>query len=315
MAKKLLSQLHSTGFFLILILFVGHSVMGQSIHLGNGGSMYLGNQLDFSSGQSPITLEAGAVFSLEAGNSWGSSTEYVDGEIEVIGTGTSLIPIGDGGVYAPVNAVHSTDITASYTNAQPLTGGLGAGVDAVADKEFWELEGTAVITLPWNENSGIEDLVNANGGVLNSVTIVGYQGGNWNLTGDPQSQTVTGDVNNGTVTSDTTDEVVLNDFDQFTFGIDHEAALSIDDLFLTTGISLLANPVLSGNSSIEFITSNDLIGLKVSVYDINGRMVRHYDDLDVYQGRGSIPKTNLRGLFFMKFEHEGKQGVKKIIIE
>lgn len=314
MTKKLLSPSFSYSILLMMMLLF-QQLTGQSVHLSPGATMYLGNQLEFSSGQVPITAENGAFFILEAGNSWGSSTEYVESEVQVTGTGTSLIPVGDNGVYAPVNAVHSTDMTASYSNSQPLTGGLGTGVDAVGDKEFWKLTGTAVITLPWNENSGIEDLVNNNGGVLNSVTIVGYQSGTWNLTGNPQSQTVSGDVDNGMVTTDTANEVVLDGFDQFTFGIDHESALSVDDLFLSTGISLLANPVLSSDASIGFLTSSDLIGLTVSIYDINGRMVRHYDDLNVYQGRGAVPKTNLKGLYFMKFEHEGKQGVKKIIIE
>ena len=80
--------------------------------------------------------------------------------------------------------------------------------------------------------------------------------------------------------------------------------------------NLLSNPVKSYENEIRFMASDEMLDVKASIYDINGRMVKSYDRVDLYQGEGNLPKSNLKsGLYFLKFEHEGKQGVKKLLIE
>ena len=154
------------------------------------------------------------------------------------------------------------------------------------------------------------------GSCTSSVAIVGLNAGVWDLISASQSNTVSGDLLNGDVTSDINTAANLNVFSQFTFGIDHQIVLDVNDLFLTTGINLVSNPVNAGQSNIEFTTSEEMVDLKVSIYDINGRLMKTFDKVDVYLGVGNLPKSNLKsGLYFVKFEHEGKQGVKKVIIE
>jgi len=179
-------------------------------------------------------------FSLEAGNTWGSALEFVNGNVVAYGTGLTKLPTGNNTIYAPVTADHTGDIFAAYINAAPTSGTTGTDVNAVSDVEYWELTGNAVITLPWNTNSNITDLVNNNGGVLNAVTIVGLDSGEWNLVSATQTSTVSGDLLNGSVTSDSSTEVLLNNFGQFTFGIDNQTVLSTDDPFSITGINILA---------------------------------------------------------------------------
>ncbi|MCP4883743.1 MAG: T9SS type A sorting domain-containing protein, partial [Flavobacteriales bacterium] len=232
------------------------------------------------------------------------------------GSGNTKLPVGDNGVYAPVNLEHTGDATAKYSNTAPGSGSNGTDVDAVSNVEFWELTGNAVVTIPWNEDSDITSLVNNNGGSLSSVSIVGLSGGVWDLISASSSYTVTGDLLEGNVTSDPNNPVDLSTYGQYTFGIDHQVVLSLNDLFLTTGISLLSNPVKSEEENVRFVTSGDIVDLNVSIYDINGRLMKHFDKVDLYLGQGNLPKSNLKsGLYFVKFEHEGKQGVKKIIIE
>ena len=302
--------------FLMIGLFLCHHGLAQSLFVGSGAEFYLAKDMAFTTSNSIVDVDAFGIFSVEAGSNWGSSQEYVNGAVTAYGTGETLLPTGDNGVYAPVKMDHTGVATANYVNSPPSIGSNGTNVDDVADVEYWEMTGTAIVKLPWNENSDITSLVNDNGGALSSVAIAGVNGGVWDLISASQSNTVSGDLLNGDVTSDINIPANLNGFSQFTFGIDHQILLDVNDLFLTTGINLVSNPVNAGQDNIEFTTSEEMVDLKVSIYDINGRLMKTFDKVDVYLGVGNLPKSNLKsGLYFVKFEHEGKQGVKKVIIE
>ena len=306
-------------FSIVSLAFLGNlteDLQAQNVVVADGGSFYLGSGLDFSSGNSIVAVDENGTFSLEAGNTWGSATEYVDGEVEVLGTGLTKIPVGDMGAYAPVTAEHSSAMTAAYLKESPSAGSNGDNVDAVGTVEYWRLSGTAIITLPWNPESGIEDLVNNNGGNLNSVAIVGLNAGVWDLISQSQSFTVMGDAQNGDVTSDLSQASDLEQFSEITFGIDDQSALSTDDLFLNTGISILSNPLDPDASHIRFTVDDNSLDLKASLYDIFGRLIRSYDDLNLQFGEGQIPAANLKsGIYILRFEGGGRSGSKKIIIQ
>jgi len=303
----------------ILVIFIAvMSVQGfaQELYIGANAEFHLSNGLVFTTSNSVVQVDNTGIFSVDAGNNWGSDQEYVDGQVKAYNAGVTLFPTGDNGVYAPVKMNHDTDALAKYANEAPSAGSNGTDVDAVGTVEYWELEGTAIVTLPWNENSDITNLVNNNGGALSAVAIVGLNSGVWDLISASHTYTTTGDLLNGDVTSDINNTVSLDGYGQFTFGIDHQIVLSVDDLFQNTGISIVSNPVRSFESDIRFLASGELLDLKVSIFDVNGRLVKSFDRLDVSFGEGALPKSNLKsGLYFVKFEHEGKQGVKKLLIE
>ena len=303
---------------LLFLFFIGmvQKVSSQELYVGANAELFLSKDAVFTTNNTVVQVDDNGTFSIEAGSNWGSDMEFVAGLVKVIGTGKTNLPTGDNGVYAPVTMDHTGDVTAKYSNSAPSDGTNGTDVDAVSNIEFWELSGNAVVTLPWNENSDITSLVNNNGGALSSVSIVGLNGGVWDLISASRSFTVTGDLINGSVTSDLNNQVNLNGYGQFTFGIDHQIVLSVNDLFRSTGISLLSNPVKAIEENVRFATSGEIVGLKVSIYDINGRLMKRFDKVDLSLGEGNLPKSNLKsGLYFVKFEHEGKQGVKKLIIE
>ncbi len=303
---------------ILVIFFAVMSVQGfaQELYIGANTEFHLSNGLVFTTSNSVVQVDDAGLFSIDAGNNWGSGQEYVDGQVKAYGAGVTLFPTGDKGVYAPVSMNHDTDALAKYVNEAPAAGSNGTDVDAVGTVEYWELEGTAIVTLPWNENSDITDLVNDNGGALSAVAIVGLNSGVWDLISASHTYSVTGDLLNGDVTSDIDRTASLDKNSQFTFGIDHQTVLSVDDLFQKTGISIVSNPVKSFESDIRFLASEELLDLKVSIFDVNGRLVKSFDRLDVSLGEGALPKSNLKsGLYFVKFEHEGKQGVKKLLIE
>jgi len=288
----------------------------QNLYVGSGAEFYLQSNIDFTTSNSVVTLDPLGKFSVNAGSDWGSSQEYVNGNVTAYGTGETILPTGNNGVYAPVTAAHTGTITANYVNAVPTSGNNGADVDAVSDKEYWELAGNAVITLPWNSSSDITSLVNNNGGSLNSVSVVGYNAGDWNLVSTTQTNTVSGDLLNGDVTTDSSNEVALNTYSQFTFGIDHQVVLTVANFVLNNKITILSNPVKASENVIQFSTSNELVNMKVSLFDIQGRKLQSINQVSSSNGVGSIQKSSLNsGIYFLVFEHEGKQGIKKIIIE
>jgi len=313
--------LHTSLFFRVIsfsftILFGVASLQAQSLYIGDDSVFYLGNSAVFTTSDNVIEVADGGNFNLGAGNTWGDSQEYVSGSLTALGSGTTKLPVGDNGVYAPVIADHSGDVTVGYFNATPAAGSNGQGVDAVGEVEYWELSGNAVITLPWNTDSGIEQLVNDNGGVFNSISIVGLNNGTWDLVSTSQTYILQGDVNEGDVTSDPNQPIDLNGFGQFTFGIDTETVLSIEDELFSSGFSLLSNPVRVGESEIRFSSKQEFNNLEINVFDLNGRLVRSYNNVGTYNGTGQVSKGNLEsGLYFVKFEEDGKTGVKKMLVE
>ena len=301
---------------LIFTLLSFQNGKAQDLFVGDGGEFYLQKDIDFTTSNKEVTVDFLGEFAVEAGSDWGSDLEYVDGYVTAIGSGETKLPTGNSGVYAPVVAEHTGNIKGFYSNSAPPSGSNGTNVDAVANVEYWKIEGDAVVTLPWNNNSGIESLVNNNGGNLNSVAIVGLDNGTWDLISGTSTNTVTGDAQNGDVTSDANISVNLNGFTHFTFGIDHQVVLSIMDQEITNGIKLISNPIKSTDEQIQFMTKNDMKNLQITLYDINGRLIKVFKNVKTYGKRGAINKPDLKsGIYLLKFDHEGKQGIKKIIIE
>jgi hypothetical protein len=299
----------------LLLLFSTQFMLAQELYVSSNTEFYLKKDLDFTTSNTVVSVDALGIFSVEAGSLWGSSSEYVNGTVFAYGSDLSKLPTGNDGIYAPILANHTGTIFAKYLNAMPTSGTNGTSVNAVSDIEYWELTGNAVITLPWNPSSDITNLVNSNGGVLNSVAIVGYDSGEWNLVSSTQTNTVAGDALNGTVTSDASTEVVLDNFGQFTFGIDNQVVLGIDELFSLTGIQILSNPVNSAND-IRFSSKNITDDLVVTIYDTTGKTINYYKNISPLNGIGTLQSSNLKsGIYLVKFQHNDKQVVKKIIIE
>lgn len=300
--------------FFFMCCCLQHS-FSQELFIGNNAEFYLKKDLDFTTSNTVVTVDGSGKFSVEAGNTWGNNQEYVNGAVTAYGNGETKLPTGNATIYAPVLAEHTTDVVAKYFFAVPESGSNGTDVNAVSDKEYWELSGNAVITLLWNAGSDITNLVNSNGGKLSAVAIVGYDSGTWNLVSATQSNTVSGTLTEGTVASDDSNAVNLNDFTQFTFGIDNQVVLGVDDLFVTNGVTILSNPV-KNNDNIRFSSEEDMQNLEVVVYDITGKRVANHNNMTTFNRIGSIPTYNMSsGIYFVKFQHQGKQGVKKIIIE
>jgi len=302
-------------FSFLLLSFLSINAFAQELYVGSGAEFYLKKDLDFTTSNTIVTLGSTGKFSVEAGSVWGNTLEYVNGKVYTYGAGDTKLPVGDNGFYAPVMVNHSINTEAQYFNGTPTGGTNGTDVDAVSDNEYWELDGQGVVTLPWIPASDITTLVNDNGGKLSSVAIVGLSGGVWNLVSATESNVVTGDLSNGTVTTDSANEVVLGGFSEYTFGIDHQVVLGIDDLFITNDIRIISNPIDNEAENIQFVSAN-INNLEVTIFDFLGRKISNQKNISITNNRGSIAKPNLKsGIYLLKFEHQGKKGTKKILIK
>ena len=301
-------------FSLLMVLF-SSQLYSQELYVGSGAEFFMKAGTDFTTSNTIVPVDPAGIFSVEAGNTWGSAQEYVNGKVTAYGSGQTKLPVGNNTIYAPVTADHSGTVAGSYFNSAPFSGSLGTDVDAKSEIEYWELTGNATITLPWSSHSDMTSLVNNNGGSFSSIAIVGLNGSTWDLVSAPHSNVVTGNLTQGTVTSDGANKVNLNAFSQFTFGIDHQVVLGVDDMLLNKDIVLLSNPVPL-HSDILFRTSNIGDKLNVTIYDMNGRVLKQPAAVRLNGGTGNLPTVNLvSGMYIIKFEYEGKTGVKKVIIE
>lgn len=132
-----------------------------------------------------------------------SNTAHVDGYVRSYQGNAFVFPIGDNGNYRPA-AVSTASLTnpvdAAYYGVDPSvaitssllggnepvlpTGGpfattaTAAGIDAVSNKEYWDINGAAAtkITLTWNAASALGTLTS---NTLAKASIVGWNGTQW----------------------------------------------------------------------------------------------------------------------------------------
>lgn len=116
-----------------------------------------------------IILGSAATFSTD-----GTASKFVDGYVETRNNTATLLAIGAGTTYAPLQVTPSatTGTHAAYFNTAPLTaftGGLDASVTDVANTEYWIIKGAnSIVSLSWRTASGLSSYS------FPDVTIVGY---------------------------------------------------------------------------------------------------------------------------------------------
>jgi hypothetical protein len=128
----------------------------------------------YSGTDGKIILGSASSFSTD-----GTAPKFVKGYAETRNTVKTLLAIGAGTTYAPINVTSSTGtgVHATYINAAPLTahaGGFDLSVTAVANSEYWIIKGAdAIVSISWRASSGLSSYPFAD------VTIVGYKNGKW----------------------------------------------------------------------------------------------------------------------------------------
>lgn len=158
-----------------------HVTANSYLYINNGAVYFGGTSATSTSVSAPYSATDGKIIlgSASSFSTDGATPKFVRGYAETRNTTETLLAIGAGTTYAPVQVTSSagTGVHATYINAAPLTayaGGLDLSVAAVANTEYWMIKGAdAIVTLSWRASSGLSSYPYAD------VTIVGYKNGKW----------------------------------------------------------------------------------------------------------------------------------------
>jgi hypothetical protein len=201
-------------------------------------------------------------FGPAANHSGSSDASHVDGYSGKYGTSAFTFPIGNGTQIRPVSisAPASGDFKAAYwasnPNAAILPAGapfpianLGAGVSAVSNVEYWDVDGPSAInlTLTWDAASALDALT---GSTIANLVVVGYNPATskWENLGNAGGATGTL-ATTGTVTAN---GVIPDNYSAFTFA--SAGSVSVPDLrplYVMSDVGFIKPSALTKNATLR----------------------------------------------------------------
>lgn len=204
-------------------------------------------------------------YATSADHTGATDANHIDGYVGKYGTAAFTFPIGDGTKLRPasISAPTSGDFKAAYWFSNPdvatLPSGapfsvanLGAGVVAVSNVEYWDVDGSSAInlTLSWDAASALGTLTTDN---IANLIVVGYNPttSKWENLGNAGGTTgalaTTGTVTAQGVTPDT--------YSAFTFGA---AVPIVPDL---TPAQFFSDPQLSVGEETDYVAAISNVGV------------------------------------------------------
>lgn len=223
--------------YITALALIGYGICNAQVQ--NNNSIYVGNNANFyvaagnyNFGPSPATTQTSKLaasygvlsFSATAIANGANDSHYLNGYARTYGTTQAILPVGDGGFYAPVAVTPSasTGVDAAYFRASALTVGAAkaASVNLISTTEYWNVKSSGAnsrISLTWRATSGIAYLTN---GSLSNLTILGWNGSQWvNIASTVDVTSILGGVSNFTAGSISTNaSVALSAYSAFTIG-------------------------------------------------------------------------------------------------
>ncbi len=201
----------------------------EPLYIGDTGSVYLESGSYYfggGNGQTITTRSANnygkLIFSSGATTSGASDSHYLDGYGSVRTVLPFVLPVGQAGVYAPLQITPQTinPVDAAYFRSD--AGNIGIALDnsvgLISGVEYWNVQGSnsASITLSWRASSFISNLVLS----VSDLIIVGFDGTKWvEIPCTVDANSLTGGNSTMTSGSITTNSAVdLSMFSYFTFG-------------------------------------------------------------------------------------------------
>ena len=272
-----------TSFFpyiLFVILFFKLNTLQAQVQ--NDGELYIsdnsvfyaeGDNFNFGTGSTTTTrtkLDYG-ILSFSKGASWSGANDlhFVDGYAQTQSNTAFILPIGQSGVYAPIQVIPSTSegVDAAYFRSAPKAIGntLDTSISSISSVEYWDISGMSVnagISLSWRPSSAISDLTSSS---ISNLTIVGWNGSKWVL-----------------IPSSVDKSSILGNTSSLDFGsISSNAAVDLKaySAFSLGKSSKVVSPELNGNQFIAFLDDDRLIIESSSritgvvIYDMTGRKI------------------------------------------
>lgn len=270
-----------TPYILFIILFFKLNTLQAQIQ--NDGDLYISDNSVFYIGADNFYFGLGikkietsrtkldyGVLSFANGASWkgASDLHFVDGYVQTESNTAFILPIGQSGIYAPIQVIPSTSegVDAAYFRSTPNSIGsvLEESISSISSVEYWDIKSSGIkarISLSWRPSSDISYLTSSS---LFNLTIVGWNGSAWvaipSMVDEYSIQGEISSLNLGSISSNV--EVDLSAYSAFSLGAKNNTQLlpKFDKVELMAYI----------NSNRLFIEASlPITGL--IIYDIAGR--------------------------------------------
>jgi len=160
----------------------------ETLYVGDSSILFLESGF-FNLGTSTIVTSRAkdnyGLISLAGASSWigASDTHFVDGYVQTLGDSPFFMPIGQYGIYAPVQVrpTIADGINAAYFRLDPATIGsaMSDSVFALSSLEYWDIQGVSAsvgISLSWRPSSELSSWLGTD---LKQLSIVGWDGSRW----------------------------------------------------------------------------------------------------------------------------------------
>lgn len=298
-------------YFIILIISItflqgkaqGITFFGNT-YIDSGGTVYVNNfPVNFEGMMYTSTSTSyPGILALSENTVWQrNNNAFVDGAIKSYHVNEFEFPVGNETVFAPILISSDSEVTANYQfDSADSTNEFSDDLDAVSTLEYWNVLGNAdgLLTLTWRNISDLGSLTNND---LENLRIAGWNSmtNQWEVI---PHQTLTGDINAGSMVSQ--DFVDFNLYTAFTFGM-KDKALGIDDL-------LLPNVQLYLKEGFLNATSANFDMLKISFFDMAGRLVINYVNINDVQFRDAFPYP--KGIYVARIALGNGQTIHKKVI-
>ncbi|TLP80292.1 hypothetical protein [Maribacter sp. ACAM166] len=245
----------------------------SDIYIGENSFLHTGADFNFGVGsvKTSRTKVNYGVLSFSNGESWSEASDFhfLDGYAQTQSNEAFILPIGQSGIYAPIQVIPSTsgDVDAAYFRSAPNSIGdaLDTSISSISSVEYWDINSKGIntsISLSWRPSSAISDLTSS----LSNLTIVGWNGSVWvtipsmvdeySLLGELSS------LNSGSIS--TNSEVDLSVYSAFSLGT------TIEQQLIT--LPNIVEVIVFVNKNRLFIeTSQPLKTLRV--HDIAGNLI------------------------------------------
>jgi len=306
MSQKIKSSLPY--FLFVSAIFPGNMVHSQiknggDLHIGDDSALYVDAEtFDFGSGTittSRTKLHYG-VLSMSDGSSWAGANEtsFVDGYVQTHSTEAFVLPVGQSGIYAPIQVTPSNaeGVDAAYFRSAASAIGtvFDESITAVSSLEYWDITSTgakAKISLSWSSSSDISALTSSS---LDNLAIVGYNGSTWvTIPSIVDEYSILGEMSNlgfGSISSNK--EIDLSAYSAFSLGTTTTKQLSVAKFEKVELMAYVNNNRFSIKASLP-ITA-------LIVYDMTGKQIvseRLNADLEY-----DIPFNHADGIYIARIE-------------
>jgi hypothetical protein len=306
-------------FLFVSAIFIGHMAHSQiknggDLHIGDYSALYVAAEtFDFGSGTvtTSRTKSNYGVLSMSDRSSWAGSSEtyFVDGYVRTHSTKAFILPVGQAGIYAPIEVTPSTSegVDAAYFRSAANSIGtvFEKSISSISSVEYWDINSTganANISLSWSSSSAISDLTSSS---LSDLTIIGWNGSKWLVVPsivDKYSIRGESSLVSGSISSNA--EVDLSTFSAFSLGA----------LLKTTTPEIIQKQIeyiTYINKNQFYIDASSRI-TAIEIYDITGNKVIHQKVGAQYSYNMPFQYEESIYIAMIRFE-EGVLKTKKII--